>query len=599
MKTRRLFYVICKAHLIIYIESIRIYGMIEREITEHLVSLFQQYPIVTVTGPRQSGKTTLCRQVFPDLTHVNLEQPDRREFAENDPRGFLAQLGTGAIIDEVQRVPSLLSYLQVLVDEDGRNGLFVLTGSEQFGLREAVSQSLAGRTALLRLLPFSLSELQKTGASGDIDEMLYSGFYPRIHDQGLDPHQALSDYFETYVERDVTRLGNVRELGTFRTFVRLCAGRIGQLLNLSSLGSDAGVTRPTVRDWLTVLEASYIAFQLNPYHANIRKRMVKSPKLYFYDVGLVSYLLGIQSADQIATHPLRGQLFENAVVVEALKHRFNRGRRDNLSFFRDSNQLECDLFYETGHGIGAIEIKSGATISSSYFRSLDRVAEIIPEVSAKAVVYGGTERQSRTNAEVTPFSGLSGVLERIELDQEVSAFVDKMRGPAPADADVRTLDIAYRDHIRKLIDAMEPNFKQISGALFGNSRQNSRAAIRTRGVQGNSILDPKSWDRTKSNYIVKGGFKLANEWPVEIDHEYRFDDYIGAGRVGFQVKLSLEWRLDAENLSRNVNVDEVELPDLSISIPYSELHSHDAELDRTVTNMTKALMSRIQALSSD
>ena len=355
----------------IYILLIRIQDMIEREIAGHLASLFRQYPIVTVTGPRQSGKTTLCKQVFPELGYVNLESPDERDFAETDPRRFLAQHASGAIIDEVQRVPSLLSYLQVLVDEDGRNGLFVLTGSEQFGLSEAINQSLAGRTALLRLLPFSLSELQKTGANIGIDDVLFSGFYPRLHDHGLDPGQALGDYFETYVERDVRRLSNIRELGSFQRFVRLCAGRTGQLLNLSSLGSDSGVARATVRYWLAALEASYIIFQLEPYHANIRKRLVRTPKLYFYDVGLASYLLGIQSAEQVATHPLRGHLFENAVVVEAMKHRFNRGRRANLSFFRDSNNLECDLLYETGYGLGAIEIKSGR----DYFVELFQFAQ--------------------------------------------------------------------------------------------------------------------------------------------------------------------------------------------------------------------------------
>ena len=384
--------------------------MIEREIAGHLAKLFRQYPIVTVTGPRQSGKTTLCRQVFPELGYVNLESPDQRDFAETDPKRFLALHASGAIIDEVQRVPSLLSYLQVLVDEDGRNGRFVLTGSEQFGLSEAINQSLAGRTALLRLLPFSLSELKKAGGSEDIDDILFSGFYPRIHDHGLDPGQALGDYYETYVERDVRRLSNVRELGRFHRFVRLCAGRTGQLLNLSSLGSDAGVARATVRDWLAALEASYIIFQLEPYHANIRKRLVRTPKLYFYDIGLASYLLGIQSAEQIATHPLRGHLFENAVVVEALKHRFNKGRRANLSFFRDSNNLECDLLYENGRRLAAIEIKSGQTVSSSYFRSLNSVARIIPEVNSKAVVYGGSERQSRTDAEVVPLVDLPEVL---------------------------------------------------------------------------------------------------------------------------------------------------------------------------------------------
>jgi len=389
--------------------------MIEREIMPRLTALFRQYPFVTVTGPRQSGKTTLCRAAFPDLAYANLEAPDQRDFAESDPRSFLAQFGEGAIIDEVQQVPALLSYLQVLADEKGRNGLFVLTGSEQFRLSDAISQSLAGRTALLRLLPFSLAERRLMGASEAMDDVIYSGFYPRILDQGLEPHQALGDYFETYVERDVRRLGEIRNLSSFRRFVRLCAGRVGQLVNLSSLGSDAGVSHTTAREWLTVLEASYIVFQLPPFDANIRKRLIKSPKFYFYDVGLASYLIGIENKEQVATHPLRGALFENMVVAEALKHRFNRGRRSNLSFFRDSRGLECDIFYETGHGIGAIEVKSGSTVASDYCDSLNRIADLIPNISAKAVVYGGTARQSRDDCGIVPLSDLGGALERFDV----------------------------------------------------------------------------------------------------------------------------------------------------------------------------------------
>ena len=388
--------------------------MIKREIAPHLARLFQQYPFVTVTGPRQSGKTTLCRAAFPNLAYANLEAPDQRQFAESDPRGFLAQLGEGAIIDEIQHVPDLLSYLQVLADVRRRNSLFVLTGSEQFQLSSAISQSLAGRTALLRLLPFSLAERERIGASLSIDEMLFAGFYPRILDQGLEPRQALGDYFETYVERDVRRMGEIRNLSSFRRFVRLCAGRVGQLLNLSALGSDAGVSHTTAREWLTVLEASYIVFQLPPYHANLRKRLVKSPKLYFYDVGLASYLIGIEHADQVVTHPLRGPLFENLVVAETLKYRFNRGLQPNLSFFRDSRGLECDLFYETGRGIGAIEIKSGATIASDYFTSLHRVAALIPDISTKTVIYGGATPQSRTDAKAVPLQGMRDVLDKSE-----------------------------------------------------------------------------------------------------------------------------------------------------------------------------------------
>ncbi len=388
--------------------------MIEREITPCLVKLFEQYPFVTVTGPRQSGKTTLCRAAFPHLKHVDLDEPNQREFAESDPQGFLSQLGEGVILDEIQRVPDLLSYLKVLADEAGRNSLFVLTGSEQFRLSDAISQSLAGRTALLRLLPFSLAERRQTGASDRVDDILYSGCYPRIHDQKLEPRQALGDYFETYVERDVRRIGEIRNLSSFQRFVRLCAGRVGQLANLSALGADAGVSHTTARHWLTVLEASYVVFQLPPFYANIRKRLIKSPKLYFYDVGLASHLIGIEHAGQMSTHPLRGPLFENAVVVEALKHCFNGGRRSNLSFFRDTRGLECDLLYENGNGLGAIEIKSGATIASDYFDALNRIAKMLPQISAKAVVYGGADRQSRRSGEVVPLADLVEVLERFD-----------------------------------------------------------------------------------------------------------------------------------------------------------------------------------------
>ncbi len=393
--------------------------MIEREITPCLVRLFKQYPFVTVTGPRQSGKTTLCRAAFPHLEYVNLEAPDQREFAESDPRGFFARLGEGAILDEIQRVPELLSYLQVLADEAGRNSFFVLTGSEQFRLSDAINQSLAGRTALLRLLPFSLAERQRTGASNSVDDMLYSGFYPRIYDRKLEPRQALGDYFETYVERDVRRIGEIRNLSSFRRFVRLCAGRVGQLANLSSLGADAGVSHTTAGHWLTILEASYVVFRLPPFHANISKRLVKTPKLYFYDVGLASHLIGIKHAGQISTHPLRGPLFENAVVVETLKHRFNRGRQSNLSFFRDTQGLECDLLYENGHGMGAIEIKSGATIASDYFDSLNRVTKALPQIVAGVIVYGGVDRQTRRDREVVPLAGLGEILERFDGQETI------------------------------------------------------------------------------------------------------------------------------------------------------------------------------------
>jgi uncharacterized protein len=268
---------------------------IPRFIAPVLKDLFRKYPVVTINGPRQSGKTTLARSVFPDLPYVNLEAPDIRTYAQEDPRGFLGAYTNGAILDEIQRVPDLLSYIQPLVDEKGRNGLFVLTGSQHFGLSEAMGQSLAGRTALLRLLPFSLGELKALGPLPETNRLLHAGLYPRIHDQGLDPAQALGDYLETYVERDVRQLLEVRNLTEFQRLVRLCAGRTGQLLNLQSLGNDADVSHTTARSWLGVLEASFIVFRFPPFFANVSKRLIRTPKLYFHDVGLAAYLMGIES----------------------------------------------------------------------------------------------------------------------------------------------------------------------------------------------------------------------------------------------------------------------------------------------------------------
>ncbi len=388
--------------------------MVERTIAPLLKELFRRYPFVTVTGPRQSGKTTLCRAALPELAYVNLESPEHRQFAEDDPKRFLARWPGGVVLDEIQRVPSLLSWLQVFADEHGGNGLYVLTGSGQFLLSDAIDQSLAGRTALLRLLPFSIDELRVAGVDAGVDEMLFSGFYPRIHDQGLDPRQALGDYIETYVERDVRRMLEVRNLTAFQRFVRLCAGRVGQLLNLSALGADAGVTHVTARHWLSVLEASYVVFRLPPYHGNVNKRLVKSPKLYFHDVGLASWLLGIESRRQLQTHPLRGALFENAVVTEVLKHACNRGRRPEIFFFRDSTGLECDLLYPSEGRILAIEAKSGATVASDWFTGLERVKPLIPGCEAAAIVHGGDAHETRRGGDVLPLHDLGGRLEQFD-----------------------------------------------------------------------------------------------------------------------------------------------------------------------------------------
>ena len=591
-------YTICRCYLQCARTATIVDTMIEREITGRLTSLFRQYPFVTVTGPRQSGKTTLCRAAFPNLEYANLEAPDQREFAETDPRGFLSQFTSGAILDEIQRVPALLSYLQVLADESGHNSLFVLTGSEQFQLSDAISQSLAGRTALLRLLPLSLAERERAGASNSVDDMIYSGFYPRIIDQMLNPRQALADYFETYVERDLRRLGEVRNLASFRRFVRLCAGRVGQLINLTSLGSDVGVSHTTAREWLTILEMSYIVFQLPPFHANIRKRLIRSSKLYFHDVGLASYLIGIEHVDQVATHPLRGSLFENVVVTEALKHRFNRGRQFNLSFFRDAQGLECDLLYETGRGVVAIEAKSGSTIASDYFTSLNRVAELIPAISAKAVVYAGPTRQSRSDCEVIPLGEFRGMLERLEVSQEAVAFLRDRMGPAPDDFDLETLDTVYRTHIRPTLEGLESICRPLADQLFRHVYPSFTVNHGQSRVQIGGLLEARNWERTKNQHIVTPGFRLNDAPPLELKHIYRFQGYTGRGRNEFNINLAVEWQLGSEGFSRRVTLDEESISELQDTFSYSDLDTRSGEADRVAAEITASVMRKIDRLSS-
>jgi len=389
--------------------------MIERTIAPMLKKLSTQYPVLTITGPRQSGKTTLCRATFPEKRYVNLESPDTRQFALSDPRGFLAQFPDGAILDEIQRAPDLLSYIQPIVDERPDAAQYILTGSQQFEVTATVNQSLAGRTALLKLLPLSIPELSSAYPILSIDRLLLTGFYPRIHDQGLDPTQALGDYFETYVERDIRQLLAIKDLNLFEKFVMLCAGRVGQLLNLQSLGNDVGISHTTARTWLTLLEASYVIFILQPWHSNFSKRQIKAPKLYFYDVGLASYLLGLENELHVSRDPLRGNLFENLVVIEALKFRFNRGRRNNLHFYRDAKGNEVDLLMAIGPHVFPLEIKAGATISDDYFKGLRSFSgNGVPLPLGSGLVYGGEEMQVRSGTQVYPVAGINDLLESLE-----------------------------------------------------------------------------------------------------------------------------------------------------------------------------------------
>jgi predicted AAA+ superfamily ATPase len=389
--------------------------IIDRQAHAVLLQRATLYPVVTVLGPRQSGKTTLCRMAFPDKPYVNLEQPDVRDFAQQDPKAFLAQYPDGAVLDEIQNVPTLLSWLQVLTDADPRKGRFVLTGSHQLQVNAHITQSLAGRTAVLELLPLSLSELAAVGDGAtvgpdDVNQMMLQGGYPRIHAQDLPPEVMLSDYFATYVERDVRQLINLRHLREFGQCVRLLAGRTGQLLNQTSLGNEVGVSSNTITHWLSLLEASFLVFSLAPWSVNIGKRLVKSPKVYFYDVGLACWLLGIKTVEQLQHHPLRGALFENLVVLEVMKSLRNQGLRDPLYFFRDSNGLEVDLLLEHADGVQLIEIKASQTVAAPLFKNLRTVSALLGErVKSQHLVYGGDLRQARTDVDVLPY-GQAGSL---------------------------------------------------------------------------------------------------------------------------------------------------------------------------------------------
>jgi uncharacterized protein len=386
--------------------------LVKRTIETVLRALANKYPVVTITGPRQSGKTTLCRKVFIRKAYANLESPDIRQFAIDDPRGFLAQYPDGAILDEIQRAPDLVSYIQPMVDDDRRDGLFILTGSQQFEVSNTINQSLAGRTALVKLLPFSITEIRSSFSLPSIDGLLYHGFYPRLWDKQLDPTQALGDYFQTYIERDLRQLVAIKDLNLFQRFIQLCAGRVGQLLNVSNLANETGVSHTTAGNWLSLLEASFIVFQLRPYYRNISKRLVKSPKLYFYDVGLATFLLGIENEKQLSRDPLRGSLFENLVIAEALKYRFNQGRRSNLYFYRDSKGNEIDLLLVSGSEFFPIEIKSGMTITRDYFKGLIHFAKVFEKRMPRGsgLVYGGEAAQKRTDVTIVPVFCLDDLL---------------------------------------------------------------------------------------------------------------------------------------------------------------------------------------------
>ena len=383
--------------------------MVPRILSIKIKSSAQKMPVVAVTGPRQSGKSTIVRQCFPEYKYANLEDLETRRFATEDPKSFLLQLGGNAILDEIQYVPDLLSYIQIAVDNENSAGKYIISGSQNLQLMAGISQSLAGRVAIFNLLPFSLEEIQDTTFSlNTYEDYLLTGFYPRIYDKKLDPGDWLKDYIQTYVERDLRQVINVTDLGAFRQFLEICAGRIGQLVNFSTIGNIVGVSYQTIKSWLSVLQTSFIIHLLQPYHRNYNKRIVKTPKLYFFDTGLACALLNLRKVEDLNLHFAKGALFENFVINEILKNHFNRNINPGHSFWQAAGSHEIDLILDKGGHLYPIEIKSGRTINTHFFDSLTYFQSLSGARPGESfIIYGGDEIQHRSLAHVLSWKNLN------------------------------------------------------------------------------------------------------------------------------------------------------------------------------------------------
>jgi predicted AAA+ superfamily ATPase len=386
--------------------------MIKRALAKKLLSSLKAYPVVAVVGPRQSGKSTLVKTVFPHKPYVSMEDLDMREYAINDPRGFISEYPKGAILDEIQRTPQLFSYLQTAIDKYNKSGMFILTGSQHFLMHENISQTLAGRVRLLKLLPFSLNELSNAKfAFNEYEEYLFKGFYPRIYDKKMNPRDWYPDYIQTYVEKDLRLIKNIGNLNTFQKFLKMCAGRVGQVLNLSGLASDCGITHNTAKSWISLLEASFIVFLLSPHYKNFNKRLIKMPKLYFYDTGLLCCLVGIKNKNGLKNHNLKGEIFESFILSEILKNRFNKGLSSNIYFWRDKTGREIDCIIEKSDRLVPLEIKSGRTMTQDQFKNLI-YWNGLSKTSAKNsyIIYGGDLNQKRSSGNLISWRNIKAIL---------------------------------------------------------------------------------------------------------------------------------------------------------------------------------------------
>ncbi len=380
---------------------------INRDLKDEIISQSRYFPVITITGPRQSGKTTLCKQMFPDYHYVNLEDIAKTEIIKQNPKAFLEIHSQGLIVDEAQQYPDLFSYVQVVVDENPESHI-VLTGSSNFALLQSVTQSLAGRTAVLTLLPLSLSELGKERLTAPTDTIMLNGGYPSVWAKNIPVQTVSKNYYNTYIERDLRQLINIKELSKYQVFIRLCAGRTGTEFNASALSNEVGVSVPTIHEWLSTLEASYIVFRISPFFRNVGKRLIKSPKIYFYDTGLLCFLLGIENENHLQTHPLRGAIFENMVVLEFLKNRFNAGKLSNLYFYRDKSQREIDIVQEFADTFKAYEIKSASVFHPNFMHNLNYLKNLLNEkLTSTQVIYDGEIELKSSKNGIVNFRNIS------------------------------------------------------------------------------------------------------------------------------------------------------------------------------------------------
>ena len=382
--------------------------MYARVMTTKLKELFKKFPVVAILGPRQSGKTTIAKECFPDLPYINLEDFSLEELAFSDPKGFLSNYPNGCIIDEIQNLPELLSYLQLEIDKQDKPGLYVITGSHQILLNEKISQTLAGRVAILTLLPLTCTELGYKDKS-NVDKIIVDGFYPRLHRYKIDPIDFYPSYIQTYVERDVRQIKNITNLSQFNKFIKLCAGRVGQLINFSSLANECGISQVTVKEWLGLLEMSFIIYTLKPYHNNYNKRLVKAPKLYFYDTGLLCNLLDIKNAEQLKSHYARGSIFENFIISEVTKQIYNQGKIPKLYYWRDKLEREVDLIIENGANIIPIEIKSGQTVNKDFFKNINYWKDLA-KIPTGYLIYCGDEALNINDNQIINWAKLSSII---------------------------------------------------------------------------------------------------------------------------------------------------------------------------------------------